>query len=65
MSFLTPAELETLTGRTQAAAQIRQLRKRRIRHQVNANGKPVVTWAAVEGRENIPEPAPIHWEAVE
>jgi uncharacterized protein DUF4224 len=47
--FLTGAELQELTGFTQPAAQLRWLRKWKIRHFVNAHGRPVVTRAAVEG----------------
>jgi hypothetical protein len=47
--FLTDAELEFYTGYSQPAAQIRFLQKWRVRHVVNALGRPRVTRAAVEG----------------
>ncbi len=49
--FLTDAEIETLTGRRQAAAQIRFLQRRQIHHIVNAAGRPVVAWTSVAGGE--------------
>ncbi len=51
MSFLTDAEVEFMTERKQAAAQIRWLQKWRIRHTVGASGRPRVTWEAVNGSE--------------
>lgn len=65
MSLLTSTDLEMLTGRVQAAAQIRWLTQNRVRHYVNANGKPVVTWAAVNKEKEAPVLAPINWQAVE
>jgi hypothetical protein len=47
--FLTDAELEFMSGYKQPAAQIRWLRKWRVRHVVNAFGYPRVTRSAVEG----------------
>ena len=52
--FLTADELHTLTGKSRAAAQIGALKSMRIAHVVNACGKPVVTRAAVEGRNDPP-----------
>jgi hypothetical protein len=49
--FLTEAQLEFYTGRKQPAAQIRLLQKWKIRHIVNADGRPRVTWANVNGTE--------------
>lgn len=43
--FLTPQELERLTGRRQGAAQIRWLRREGYRLTVNADGSPVVAIA--------------------
>lgn len=51
MSFLTEPELETYTGYRQPAAQVRFLQKWRVRHVVNALGRPIVTWEAVNGSE--------------
>lgn len=48
--FLTDAQLKKLTGRTQAAAQCRWLKRNGIRHFRNRLGKVVVTQAALEGR---------------
>jgi Domain of unknown function (DUF4224) len=52
MSFLTDADLEFYTGYTQPAAQVRFLQKWRVRHVVNRDGRPRVTWEAVNGSEN-------------
>jgi hypothetical protein len=60
--FLTDSEILTLTNRKQPAAQVRMLRAMGIRHHVR-DGRPVVTWTAVEGRRE-PQKAPINWEAV-
>jgi len=43
-------ELATLTGREKPSAQIRYLEREAIAHVVNAAGRPVVTWAAVDAR---------------
>ena len=43
--FLQPDELRALTGRARPKAQIEFLRAHRIRHIVNAAGKPVVAKA--------------------
>lgn len=58
-AFLTSDDLVTLTGLRQAAAQIRWLRRRRVRHMVNAAGRPVVArgWLTGETAEVIPLPA--------
>ena len=40
--FLTPEELQQLTGLRQNFAQIRWLTRQGIRHRVRADGKPVV-----------------------
>lgn len=49
--FLTDDELATLTGRKQARRQIEALRTMGIPFRVNALGKPVVTKAIIEGRQ--------------
>lgn len=65
MSLLSAADLQAVTGRSQPAAQIRWLRKMGVRHLVNANGRPVVTWAAINGDSRpAPAPAPIRWDAI-
>jgi Domain of unknown function (DUF4224) len=51
VSFLTDADLEYYTGYKQPAAQVRFLRKWRVRHVVSGAGKPRVTWEAVNGSE--------------
>jgi hypothetical protein len=49
--FLDEAELAQLTGRKLKSRQIEWLRQNGIAFRVNATGHPVVTGAAVEGRE--------------
>ena len=56
--FLTPEELAELTGvkkgkngKTRHQRQVEQLRLMGVAFFVNANGRPVVTYAAVEGRK--------------
>jgi hypothetical protein len=57
--FLDDAELVQLTGRPMKSLQVEWLRDAGIPFRVNATGHPVVTRAAVEGRqEQPPQPAP-------
>jgi len=51
--FLTPAELEQLTGYRRPAAQIGWLRSRGIRHYVNGAGHPVVARAWLDAERNV------------
>jgi hypothetical protein len=55
-SFLTAEERRELTGHARAAAQIRWLKSRRIRHFINAAGQPVVRWEWLDGEK--PEAGP-------
>lgn len=48
--FLTPTELEQLTGRKQPAAQCRWLKRNGIRHFRNQLGRVIVTAAALEAK---------------
>jgi hypothetical protein len=50
--FLTPEQLQELTGYVQPAAQIRWLRKSGIQHYVRADGHPAVPLAALDPRES-------------
>lgn len=54
--FLTEAQLAKLTGWKLKSRQIQWLRDAGVPFRVNATGHPVVTRAAVEGRQ--PEAAP-------
>lgn len=56
MTFLTPDELATLTGRRQRARQIQQLRAMGVAFYVNALGWPVVARRIVEGGPATPAP---------
>lgn len=47
--FLTAADLETLTGYVQPAAQLRWLTRNGVRHWVARTGRPVVPRSAVDG----------------
>ena len=49
--FLTREEVQILTGRKRAAMQAEQLQRLRLPFFTNAAGCPVVTRAAVEGRQ--------------
>jgi len=66
--FLTQAELAELTGREKPSAQIRELERQGIAHVVNAAGRPVVTWAAVNARmgtgRDEPPPAVIDFSCL-
>lgn len=64
--FLTPAELQTLTGRQRPSAQVRWLRDHGYRLTVNALGEPVVAIAEanrklVGGTKTHQEP---NWDAL-
>ena len=55
--FLTPEELQELTGRKRASAQIRWLKERGYPVEESAAGRPVVLRAEVERRLSSGEPA--------
>lgn len=55
--FLDNAELVALTGRRFKSKQAEWLRQNGVPFRVNATGHPVVTRAAVEGRDEVAEPA--------
>lgn len=48
--FLSPTELETLTGYKRPSRQIKWLRAMRYRFEVSAVGRPVVAKVEAEGR---------------
>lgn len=50
--FLTHADVVELTSLTQGAAQIRWLRKERIKVFVRADGKPRVLWSDLKDRKD-------------
>jgi hypothetical protein len=56
--FLDDDELVRLTGRRRKSCQIEALRAAGIPFRVNATGHPVVTRAAVEGKQEQTEAAP-------
>jgi hypothetical protein len=67
--FLTPEEIAELTGigrgrsgATREQLQVAQLRDMGIAFRINAKGRPVVTWEAVNGISSKPEPANI-WQS--
>lgn len=62
MSFLTESDLRALTKRKQGKRQIAILKSLGIPHRV-VDGKPVVTWEAVNGREKKAR-EPFNWEAM-
>ncbi|MCG9063905.1 DUF4224 domain-containing protein [Laribacter hongkongensis] len=49
--FLTTEEVALLTGRKFKSKQIEALRQMLIPFRINANGRPIVTRAAIEGRQ--------------
>ena len=59
--FLCPADLHTLTGYQRPAKQIEVLRWQGIPFRVNAAGRPVVCWSAVEGVDHK-APEAEHWQ---
>lgn len=64
--FLTPADLEELTGLRQGAAQIRWLRKAGVKVYKRADGKPRVLWADLKERRESRQrgPAQPNFEAL-
>jgi hypothetical protein len=58
--FLNDEQLAQLTGRRFKSLQIAWLKEAGIPFRVNATGHPVVTRAAVEGRQEQHQPAPSH-----
>ncbi|WP_025040991.1 DUF4224 domain-containing protein [Nitrosospira briensis] len=67
--FLTPEEVTVLTGiargrdgKTREQLQVAQLRDMGIAFRVNAKGRPITTWAAVNGVEEK-VPAPLVWQS--
>lgn len=61
--FLTPQQLEDLTGYVQPAAQVRWLQKNGVQHFVRGDGKPRVLPSALEMRE-LPSAGP-NFEALQ
>jgi hypothetical protein len=55
--FLDRNEIARLTGKTTRPAQIRELIRRRIRHEVNALGDIVIARAHIEQRLGVERPA--------
>lgn len=49
--FLTPEDLEELTGLSQGAAQIKWLRREGVKVFVRADGKPRVLWSDLRARK--------------
>ncbi|MCL1043708.1 DUF4224 domain-containing protein [Shewanella marisflavi] len=45
--MLTEQQLIELTGYTKASAQVKQLNQQKINYHLRGDGKPVVTWTAV------------------
>ena len=62
--FLTPEELQTLTGYAVRIKQIAQLRKMGIPFRINGCGRAIVTRVAVEGGAEIAPPAAVWQPAV-
>lgn len=63
--LLDDAALVRLTGRSWKSKQIEWLRAEGIPFRINATGHPVVTWAAIEGRQETAEqqvPAAKGWQ---
>lgn len=65
--FLTPEEVAELTGikkgkngKTREQLQVEQLVLMGVAHRVNARGRPIVTYAAVEGQKRE-KPKPSEW----
>ena len=66
--FLDDKQIVKLTGRKRRSAQIRWLKQRRYRYEVNELGNPVVSCSYVESRlggvVNTAEPEP-NWQAIQ
>lgn len=69
MSFLSSADVAELTGiargrkgRSREELQVDQLRAMGIAFRINARGRPIVTWDAVNGLSSKQE-APAAWQS--
>jgi hypothetical protein len=60
-TFLDPAEVRELTGRTKHALQAAQLRQQGIPFFTNAVGRPIVPRAAIDGRAKTAKPPEKAW----
>jgi hypothetical protein len=60
--FLSRQDIALLAGRQRRADQVAQLRVMGVPFFINAAGWPVVTRAAVEGRQSKVEPPSKRWE---
>lgn len=56
--FLSKAEIAKWTRTPQKRRQVQFLIRNGIRHQLDNDGWPVVTWAAVEGRTETAQSTP-------
>ncbi|MDR3158976.1 MAG: DUF4224 domain-containing protein [Zoogloeaceae bacterium] len=59
--FLSPADIEVLTGRKSRAHQIKELRRQGIQFYTNAIGRPVVPVTAITGVKSA-SPEPVKWQ---
>jgi Domain of unknown function (DUF4224) len=61
-TFLTPAELERLTGRAQKSKQAEQLRIQGIPFHLDWSGHPVVTREYLHGKKKTAAEKPQRWQ---
>lgn len=54
--FLTKEQVERLTGYHRRAAQMRNLKGRRIPYEVNGRGEILVLWSVVEHKMGVKRP---------
>jgi hypothetical protein len=59
--FLTPEELETLTGYKQPSKQVAHLKAQRIPFHTNRAGHPRVARAILEGAKSTPKATKAAW----
>jgi hypothetical protein len=69
VSFLSPSDVAELTGiargrkgKSREQLQVDQLRAMAIAFRINARGRPIVTWEAVNGLPSRQEPAKV-WQS--
>lgn len=60
--FLSKRQIRDYTRASTRAKQLRVLRSNGIRHTVDGDGWPVVTWAAVEGERETQRAASGGWK---
>jgi hypothetical protein len=60
-TFLTSAEVATLTGRKFKSRQIEELKRQGVAFRINATGHPIVARSLIEGRAGAAPKEKVKW----